>query len=179
MWSRLCASVSHSDGSFLLLCFVCVYVSVCGPVYALVYPTVMGRSSCCVVCISVCGPVYALVYFHSDGPFFLLCCLCLYVVPSMRWCIPQWWVVPLVLCMSVCGPVFELVYPIVTKSRHGQEFFLLFDAQTGSGAHPSSCPVGLGSSIPGGGVKRQEHNVIIHLQLVPRSGIVVLTFTPP
>jgi hypothetical protein len=51
-WSLLCASLSHTDGPFFLLC-----VSVCGPVCALVYPTVIGRSSCCV---------------------------CLYVVPSVR-----------------------------------------------------------------------------------------------
>jgi hypothetical protein len=44
MWFRLCAGVSHSDGSFFLLC-----VFVYGPVYALVYRIVMGRSSCCVV----------------------------------------------------------------------------------------------------------------------------------
>jgi hypothetical protein len=38
-------------------------VSICGPVYALVYPIVTGRSSCCVVVlfVSVCGPVYALI----------------------------------------------------------------------------------------------------------------------
>jgi hypothetical protein len=30
MWSRLCASVSHSDGSFFQLCCV----NVCGPIYA-------------------------------------------------------------------------------------------------------------------------------------------------
>jgi hypothetical protein len=92
------------DRSFC--CVLCV--SVCGPVFALVYPIKMDRSSCCVMCVSVCGPVYALVYpivmdrsfccvmcvcmwsrlcasvSHSDGPFFLLCCVCLYVVPSMR-----------------------------------------------------------------------------------------------
>jgi hypothetical protein len=46
LWSRLCLSISHSDRSFFLLCCV---VYVCGPVYALVYPIVIGRSSCCVV----------------------------------------------------------------------------------------------------------------------------------
>jgi hypothetical protein len=34
---------------------------VCGPVCAIMYLVVMGRSSFCVVCVSVCGPVYALV----------------------------------------------------------------------------------------------------------------------
>jgi hypothetical protein len=86
--SSLGASISHSDGSFFLLC-----VPVCGPVCALVYPTVMGRSSCCVcVCVSVCGPVYALVYPKMTGSS--SCCVC--------------------VCVSVCGPVCALVYPIVT-----------------------------------------------------------------
>jgi hypothetical protein len=49
MWSRLHTSVSHSDGSFFLLC----YVSVCGPICALVYPIAMGRSSCCAMCLYV------------------------------------------------------------------------------------------------------------------------------
>jgi hypothetical protein len=57
-WSHLCDSVSHSDGSFFLLCSVSVWVPVCAPVY----PIVMGRSSCCV--------------------------LCLYEFPSVRQCIP-------------------------------------------------------------------------------------------
>jgi hypothetical protein len=90
MWSRLCTSVSHS----VVLNSYCV-VSVCGPVYALVYPTVMGRSSGCVclwsslcsnvshsvgssscyvfVCVCVCGPVYALVCPIMLGRFF--CCV--------------------------------------------------------------------------------------------------------
>jgi hypothetical protein len=45
---------SCGHGSFFLLCVsarACVCVCVCGPVYALVYPIVMGRSSCCVVCL--------------------------------------------------------------------------------------------------------------------------------
>jgi hypothetical protein len=104
MWTNLCVSISHSDGSFLLLCCVCVCtwsrlcasvshsdlvillvvlgVSVCGPVYALVYPIVAVRSSCCVVlCVSVCGPVCALVYPTVMGRS--SCFVCLYVVSSM------------------------------------------------------------------------------------------------
>jgi hypothetical protein len=56
MWFRLSASVSHSDGLFFLL----GWVPACGPVYALVYPIVMGYSS--VVCVFLCGSAYALVY---------------------------------------------------------------------------------------------------------------------
>jgi hypothetical protein len=62
------SDVHHSDGPF----FLCV--SVCGPVYALVYPTVTGRSSCCVCMWSrLCASVS-----HIDGPFFLLCCVYCY-----------------------------------------------------------------------------------------------------
>jgi hypothetical protein len=43
--SHLYAIVAHSDVSFILLC-----VSACGPVYALVYPVVLGRYFICVVC---------------------------------------------------------------------------------------------------------------------------------
>jgi hypothetical protein len=47
VWSRIYASLFHSELSFpsVVLC-----VPVCGPVYTLVYPTVMYLSSCCVVC---------------------------------------------------------------------------------------------------------------------------------
>jgi hypothetical protein len=105
-WSCICAGVSHSDGAFFLLCCV----SVCGPVYALMYPIVIERSSCCVVCLYVvpsmrwCIPYWWIVLpvvlgvcmwsrlcsgvSHSDGAFFLLCCVCLYVVLSMCYSIP-------------------------------------------------------------------------------------------
>jgi hypothetical protein len=53
MWSCLCASVSHCDGPFLLLCCVCMWSCLCASVS------------------------------HCDGPFFLLCCVCLCVVQSM------------------------------------------------------------------------------------------------
>jgi hypothetical protein len=56
MWSRLCASASHSNGSFFLLCCVVLYVFVCDPIYALVYPIMMVRSSFCFLCvIMLCG----------------------------------------------------------------------------------------------------------------------------
>jgi hypothetical protein len=130
MWSRLWASVSHSDGSFFLLC-VCMWSRLCLNAY-----TVMGRSSCCVLCVPVRGPVYGLMYptatsrsscyvrvcmwvrlcasvSHSDGPFFLLCvsvCGPIYaalVYPTVT--IPFF-----LLCVSVCGPIYGLVYPTVT-----------------------------------------------------------------
>jgi hypothetical protein len=99
MWPSLCASVSHSDGRSSCPSGP----TVCGPIYALVYPTVTGRSSCCV---SVCGPVYELVYptltgrssccamcvcmwpslcasvSHSDGPF-SCCAMCVCMWPSL------------------------------------------------------------------------------------------------
>jgi hypothetical protein len=59
MWSRLCASVSLSDGAFLLLC-----ATVCGPVYALLYPTVMAILA--VVCACVWSRLCASVS-HGDG----------------------------------------------------------------------------------------------------------------
>jgi hypothetical protein len=34
--------------------------------------------------------------------------------------------------------------------RWGQEFSLLHVVQTGSGVHPTSCPMGTGGSFPGG-----------------------------
>jgi hypothetical protein len=40
------------------------------------------------------------------------------------------------------------------ESRWGQEFSLLFVVQTGSGAHPTSYPIGTGDSSPEG--KRPE-----------------------
>jgi hypothetical protein len=54
MWSLPSASVSHSVASFFLfyVC-VCVCVFVCNIFLALVYPIVMGRSSC-FVCMCVC-----------------------------------------------------------------------------------------------------------------------------
>jgi hypothetical protein len=55
----------------------------CGPVYALVYPIVTGRSSCCVVCVCMWSRLCACVP-RCDRPFFLLCCVCLYVVPSIH-----------------------------------------------------------------------------------------------
>jgi hypothetical protein len=133
MWSRLCASVSHSDGPFFLLCCVGLHVvpsfrlcspqwwpflpvvlcvSACGPVYALVYPTVMGRSSCCVVCVCMWFRLCASVS-HSDGPFFLS-------VFCVSVCCPVYAIVYRCVsgrssyCVSVCGPVYALVYPIVT-----------------------------------------------------------------
>jgi hypothetical protein len=66
---RTLRSVSYGDDWFFLLC-----VSVCGPVYASVYPTGMIGSSCCVY---------------------------LYVVPSRRQCIPRWWLVLHVVCICV------------------------------------------------------------------------------
>jgi hypothetical protein len=81
MWSHLCASVSRSDGSYFLLC-----VSVCGPIYALVYPVVMGHTFCC-VCICMWSHLCASVS-RSDGSYFLL-------------------------CVSVCGPIYALAYPEV------------------------------------------------------------------
>jgi hypothetical protein len=77
MWSRLGASVSCSDGPFFLLCCVCMWTRLCvsascsgGPFFLLCY-------------VSVCGPVYALVYLvvavRSSR-----CVVCLYVDPSMR-----------------------------------------------------------------------------------------------
>jgi hypothetical protein len=50
-------------------------VSVCSPVYALLYLIVMGRCPC-VLHVSVCGPVYALVYLIVMGrcPGVLLVC---------------------------------------------------------------------------------------------------------
>jgi hypothetical protein len=77
MWSRLWASVSHCDGPIFLLC-----VSVCGPVYWLVYPIVMGLSSCCV---------------------------CLYVVPSMGYCIPLWWADLPVVCVCMWSRLWASV----------------------------------------------------------------------
>jgi hypothetical protein len=46
LWLHLCASVSLSDGSFCLLCCMCL----CGHIYALVNPVVMGHSYYCVLC---------------------------------------------------------------------------------------------------------------------------------
>jgi hypothetical protein len=72
MSSRICGSVSHNDRSFFLLC-----VSVCDPVRALVYPTVVCRSSFCVVCL--CGPVYTLVYAtEMDRSSFCVVCVCMW-----------------------------------------------------------------------------------------------------
>jgi hypothetical protein len=84
-----------------------------GLVYALVYPIVVGPSSCCVyLCVFVYGPVCALVYpkviirfscclvcvcmwsrlcasaSHGGGSSLLLCCVCFYVVQSVR-CVPR------------------------------------------------------------------------------------------
>jgi hypothetical protein len=77
-------------------CCCCVFVSF-GPIFALVYPITMGCSSCYVF-VSY-GPIFVLVYpitmggfllcvcmwsrlcasvTHSDGLFFLLCCVCIY-----------------------------------------------------------------------------------------------------
>jgi hypothetical protein len=75
MWSRLCASVSHSDGPFFLLCCVCMWSRLCanvshsgGPFFLL----------CCVCMWSrLCAGVS-----HSDGPFFLLCCVCVVDAPK-------------------------------------------------------------------------------------------------
>jgi hypothetical protein len=39
---------------------------------------------------------------HSDGPFFLLCCVC----RLSRLC-----VLPIMLCVSAKCPIYELVYP--------------------------------------------------------------------
>jgi hypothetical protein len=52
----------------------CCVVSVCGPVYALVYPIVMGRLP--VLCVCMWSRLRASVC-HSDGPFFLLLCVLL------------------------------------------------------------------------------------------------------
>jgi hypothetical protein len=60
-------------------CSYCV-VSQCGLVCALVYPTVADCSSYCVVCVCIWSRLCASVS-HSDV---LLCCVCLYVVPSTR-----------------------------------------------------------------------------------------------
>jgi hypothetical protein len=49
----------------------CCVVFVCCPVYALVYPIMLGRNSCCVV--FVCIPVCALVYLILTGGF--SCCV--------------------------------------------------------------------------------------------------------
>jgi hypothetical protein len=38
----------------------------------------------------------------------------------------------------------------------GQEFSLLHVIQIGSGAHPASYPMGIGSSFPGGKAARRE-----------------------
>jgi hypothetical protein len=76
MWFCLCVSVSHSDGSFFLLCCV----SVCGAVCALVYPIVTGGSSVALY-KSVCGTVCALGYPTVTGSYSF--CVCLYVVPSV------------------------------------------------------------------------------------------------
>jgi hypothetical protein len=35
------------------------------------------------------------------------------------------------------------------ESRQDQEFSLLYSVQTGSGAHPASCPLGTGGFLPG------------------------------
>jgi hypothetical protein len=124
MWSRLCAGVSHSDGSFFLLC-----VSVCGPVYALVYSTVkvilpvvcacmwsrLGASvshsdgSSFLLCLSVCSLVYALEYPIVKGLLPVVCVcirsrLCASVSHS------DWSFFPL----SVCGPFCALLCPAVT-----------------------------------------------------------------
>jgi hypothetical protein len=66
MCSRLCASVSHSDGSFFLLCGF-----VCGTLSALVYPIMVGPLSLLCVCF-MWSRLHSSVP-HSDGPFFLLC----------------------------------------------------------------------------------------------------------
>jgi hypothetical protein len=41
-----------------------------------------------------------------------------------------------------------------TEAEQGQEFSLIQSVQTGSGAHPASCPMGTGGDHPG--VKRQQ-----------------------
>jgi hypothetical protein len=86
-------SRKRSDGSFFLLCYVvCVCLwCVCAPVHL----TVTGRSSRCVVfCVCIWSRLCASVS-HSDGPFFLLCCV--------------------VLCVSVYDLVYALVSPTVTS----------------------------------------------------------------
>jgi hypothetical protein len=53
-----------------------VVLSVCGPVYTLVYSIVISRSFCSAVCVCLWFCLRASVS-HSDGLFILLCCLCL------------------------------------------------------------------------------------------------------
>jgi hypothetical protein len=90
-------SISHymsrpiwsSSGIKVVICWRLLYfrycssiIFLCGPIYVLVYPILIGHSSCCAVCVykwsQLCDSVS-----HSDVSFFMLCCMCLYVVLSM------------------------------------------------------------------------------------------------
>lgn len=114
IWYRLCASVFHSSGSFLLL-----NLSACGHQCMLLYPRVMGRSS-----VGLWPRLYTSAS-HSDGLFILLCCGCVWPRLcasvshsdgsfSLRCCILLCcvWMWPR-LCASVYlsdGPLFLLCY---------------------------------------------------------------------
>jgi hypothetical protein len=112
IWSRPCASVFHSDGSFFLLYCVSIYSAV----YTLVYPIVMDRSTCCIVCVCMWCCLCTSVS-HSDGKSFLLCCVvCVRVYVWSRPCASvahSDGLFFLLCCVFVCGPVYALVYPIV------------------------------------------------------------------
>jgi hypothetical protein len=113
MWSRLCASVSHSDGPFFLLCCVypilmgrscCCVLCVCmWSVCALVYPILMGRSSCCSCCVVCMWSRLCASVSSSDRPFFLLCCV--YPILKGRSC-----------CCVLCVCMWSHLYASVSHS---------------------------------------------------------------
>jgi hypothetical protein len=59
---------------------------------------------------------------------------------------------------------------IVVRSPAGaKDFSSILCAQTGSGAHPASCPMGTGGPFPGGKKRGRGVTLTTHPHLVPRS----------
>jgi hypothetical protein len=105
----------HHQVLHLSLC-VNLVLFLCGPVYLLVYPSVMGRCPCVWLCsygcqFHVCAGV-SLGYW----PVSLCVAVLLWLpVPCTCWCIPRWWAgVPVCGCtlMTAC-PMYVLVYSLV------------------------------------------------------------------